>query len=88
MRQAITTRYAGPTNFRGSRVIVRADPGRMIVPWDHALGVEDNHKAAAKAYASKYGWTGHWYGGGTNEGYAFVLGCMASSAFTVCNEPR
>lgn len=74
MRQAIETRYAGPTNHSGARVIVRAQAGRMTVSWDHALDVDQNHAAAAKAFAERYRWFGRWVGGGnaTGTGNTFV----------------
>ena len=73
-RQALCTRYAGPTNHRGARLIVRTEGGiRRTVPWDHALGVYENHAAAALAVATELGWHGRWVGGSTPDGYAFVL---------------
>jgi hypothetical protein len=44
-----TTRYAGPTDTRGGRVIARhvTTGKRATVPWDHALGIEENHERAA-----------------------------------------
>ena len=74
-RQAITTRYAGPTDHRGSRVIATTGSGlRKIVPWDHALNVASNHAAAARLLAVQLGWAGVWHMGGTRDGYAFVCG--------------
>jgi hypothetical protein len=64
MRQAIITRYMGPTNHRSSRVKATASAGSVTVCWDHALGVDENHAAAAKALADKYGWGGVWVAGG------------------------
>lgn len=46
MAQAITTRYAGPTNTRGSRVIVNSWNGRTVYSWDYAKDVQANHEAA------------------------------------------
>lgn len=76
MRQAITTKYLGPTNHRGARVKATAQAGSVTVPWDHALGPQENHAEAAKALVAKYGWPRDvpWYGGATDDGYAFVLG--------------
>ena len=73
-RQAITTKYHGPTDTRGSRISARAEPGRIYVPYDHALDIAENHAAAAHAYAQKYGWTEYndYVGGGTQDGYVFV----------------
>ncbi len=72
MRQAIVTRFLGPTNHRGSRIKATADAGSVTTSWDYALGPEENHTAAAKALAVKFGWKGTWGGGGTKDGYVFV----------------
>lgn len=72
MRQAIQTTYRGPTDHRGSRIIARCDAGRVVVPWDHAIGVGENHEAAARALASKLGWAWDHVGGGIGNGYVWV----------------
>ena len=73
MRQAITTKYHGPTDHRGSRVIARAEAGSIVWSWDHALDIQENHTKAAEALARKFGWAGVWCGGGTRDGYTYVL---------------
>lgn len=55
-RQAIVTKYHGPTNTRGSQVSARAEAGRIFVEWDDALNSGDNHTAAARALLEKLGW--------------------------------
>lgn len=55
--QAIQTKYMGPTNTRGSRIKATAAAGSITVGYDHALDVEGNHVAAAKALCAKLGWT-------------------------------
>src|SRR5262245_16184989 len=72
MYQAIKTRYAGATNVRNPRVIATAGAGRVILGWDDALNINDNHARAAETLANKYGWRGRWYGGGTADGFVFV----------------
>ena len=78
--QAIVTKWLGPTNVRGSRVKATASAGSVTVPWDHKLGIEDNHRAAAYALRDKFGWNDPYYGklhmGGLPEGmggYVFVF---------------
>ena len=71
-RQAITTRYLGPTNVRGSRVKATAEAGSVTLSWNPALDIYWNHATAAMALANKFGWGGIWYGGGTADGYVFV----------------
>ncbi len=57
MRQAIETKFLGPTNHRGSRVKATACAGSITVPWDYSYGAEDNHVFAARALALKLSWT-------------------------------
>jgi hypothetical protein len=72
-RQAIQTKYIGPSNFRGSRVKASAEAGSITLHWDHALNSEENHTRAAKTFADKYGWSGNWHIGALpGRGYAFV----------------
>jgi hypothetical protein len=73
MYQAIQTKFHGPTNTRPARVSARADAGRITLSWDRALGVHDNHKAAATALARRYGWPEDMAGGSLpGSGYAFI----------------
>lgn len=68
-KQAILTRYRGPTNVRGSRILVSCPGGRMRVNYDHAMNSNDNHKAAAYAMALKMGWVGSMVGGTLPGGF-------------------
>jgi hypothetical protein len=72
MYQAIVTKYIGPTNFKGSRVKATAAAGSVTLHWDDALNSDDNHTAAAKALAARYGWAGEWHGGGFERGNCYV----------------
>lgn len=58
-RQAITTRYVGPTDRCGSRVKATAQAGSVTLDWDDALDSKDNHALAAIALAKKYKWLDH-----------------------------
>lgn len=78
MRQAISTKFLPPTNFKGARISVSAEAGRKVYEWDHALNPEENHEAAARAYAVEKGWLKrHRLVGGAAtcnpNGYVFVL---------------
>jgi len=80
MRQAIVTRYLGPTDHRGARIKARADAGTITIPWNHAQDIEANHTTAAETLATKLGWVGEhtdWQlvGGGLPDGTgnAYVL---------------
>jgi len=73
MYQAIQTKFHGPTNTRGARVKATADAGSVTVSWDHAIGIYENHKAAAVALARRYGWPEDLDGGSLpGSGYAFI----------------
>lgn len=74
MRQAIVTTFHGPTNTKGARISATADAGRLVVPWDYAKSIEDNHRRAAEALCRKLQWDGVLAGGSLpGRGYAFVL---------------
>ncbi len=79
MRQAIVTKYLGPTNHRGARVKATAYASSVTLPWDDALDVDHNHHAAAHALARKLGWKGQWRCGGMprNDGNCYVIGAVA-----------
>lgn len=73
--QAISTKYIGPSNVRGSRIKATCDAGSITIPYPHELSGEDVHKAAALALIAKLGWGdyGRIIGGGTKDGYVFVF---------------
>ncbi len=70
-RQAITTKYIGPTNYRGSRVKATASAGSVTLEWDDELNTSANHASVAQALCNKFGWTGEYVMGGTETGYVF-----------------
>lgn len=71
--KAIQTRYVGPGNVRGSRVIASDEDGnRATVSYDSSLSSEAAHFVAAKALCDKMGWTGMLVAGGIKNGYVFV----------------
>lgn len=73
MRQAIQTRYRGPTDYTGSRVIATCAAKRITVPWNHAHNPAENHRSAALALAARLEWAGPWVGGQLADGsYVFV----------------
>lgn len=75
--QAIETKYHGPGNVRGARVSARCEAGQWFFPWDHALNVEDNHRAAALAAILKLNWHGHWVTGSVASlPHSFVHVCQ------------
>ena len=71
-RQAIETKYLGPTNHKGARIVTRCDAKRTITPWDHALNAADNHAAAAVALGESLGWGAPTHLASTQNGYVAV----------------
>ena len=83
MLQAITTKYHGATDTKGSRISATTQAGRIYVAYDYGLDTGPNHRAAAMECARRLGWVGA-YGGGMNhksEGVWVHRG--QSSAFTI-----
>ena len=56
-RQAIITKYHGPSDVKGSRVSAQCDAGRIYLHWDDALNSDENHAAACEAMLKRVGWT-------------------------------
>jgi hypothetical protein len=56
--QAIRTRYVGPTNVKGSRIIAKCEAASVRVSYDDGLNVEENHRAAMLALRERMGWNG------------------------------
>jgi len=73
--QAIRTRYHGPTNVRGSRIIASCEAGRVIMDYNHALNLEGNHAAAARMLLDKFGWKGVYHGGVFDHDYFWICEC-------------
>ena len=75
MSQVIITKFIGPTNWRGSRIKVTSFSGSIIVNWDHAFSVGENHCLAADKLIKMRGWELSKFHGGLlpdDTGYAFV----------------
>ena len=53
-RSAIRTRYKGPTDTKGSRLIATDSEYRITVGYNHALNPIENHAAAAQAFLDKH----------------------------------
>ena len=62
--QAITTKYFGPTNHRGSRIKAECEAGQLTVGYyDAKLGEvrgDDAHQRAAYLLLKKLGWDDRW----------------------------
>jgi hypothetical protein len=77
---AIQTRFIGPTNYRGSRIVAETTDNRpstgkkdrLTVPSLCHLNPMENHMRAAALLAEKIGFYGEWTSAGTDSGYLFV----------------
>jgi hypothetical protein len=71
---AIETRFLGPTDTKGARILATTCNGqRLTLPYDYT---GDEHRKAAEALATKYGWLRdgmRLVGGGTKAGYCWVF---------------
>lgn len=75
--KAITTKYIGPSNVRGSRIKAFDGDGHSVtLSYDPAINSDQNHLKAACALRDKMQWKGKLIGGGTKTGYVF---CFADS---------
>lgn len=76
-KQAIVTKYLGPTNTKGTRVKATCFGGSITISWDYSLESEYNHKHAALILAKKMGWkqkgkSFNFLGGSLPKGYVFI----------------
>ena len=72
--KAITTKYYGPTNSKGSRIIATdEDRNRISIGYPHELSGMDCQAKAAVALCRKMNWRGKLLGVGIKGGYVFVF---------------
>ena len=77
--QSIETRYVGPTNHRGSRIIATTPGGHKLThAWNYEFNIEANHYAAAEALRAKLDWPSIKAGGSTAKGYAFMTSVLGA----------
>ncbi len=78
--KAITVKYAGPTNTRGSRFIAKAEGVKTYtVSYNHAESADDNAERAARLLAIRQGWTGNYVQGTLPDGATRVYVCVPVS---------
>lgn len=71
--KAISIKYIGPSNVRGSRYKAYTDSHSVVVSSDSAMNAEGNAIEAAKRLAAKLGWSGRMILGGTKDGWVAVF---------------
>jgi len=85
-RQAIVTKYIGPTNHRGSRLKAFCEAGEFTMPWDYDLDVQQNHCKAMLFLCGRLHLDSRNYVCGSlpaNTGYVFVELHVSEPAITV-----
>jgi hypothetical protein len=63
--KTITTKYTGPGEKRGSRIIARSEGNSVQVSVNDYSGSDTAHKAAAEKLRKKLGWKDRLLDGGT-----------------------
>lgn len=73
--QTIITKYLGPTNHKGSRIVARnsGNGKRITLSYNHALSSDQNHMEAARALKDRLGWTDDLLGGHTEPGMVWII---------------
>lgn len=72
--KAITTKYIGPTERRGSRVKAFDGDGHSVtIGFDSSLSSAKAHAKAAEALCRKMNWSGTLVSGGIRGGEVFVF---------------
>lgn len=71
--KTISTKYLGPTDFKGSRVRATDGDSSVILNWQSELSSDANHARAARELARKNGWKGTLIQGNTKTGCVFVF---------------
>ncbi len=56
MRQAIVTRYHGPTDRHGARISAKSQAGQKFYPREYALDADDDFTRCAEIYARSLDW--------------------------------
>lgn len=54
----IRTRYEGPTDARGARIVARSEGRRATVAYDHRYMGQAQHERGARALMARRGWSG------------------------------
>jgi hypothetical protein len=61
--QAITTKYIGPSNTRGSRIKAETAQGETLtIDCAGSISEEENHISAARSLAERLNWHGSFVG--------------------------
>lgn len=56
--QCITTRFLGPTDIKGARIVAQCQAKRIVVDYDYGLSTEGNHINAAYILTERLNWSG------------------------------
>jgi hypothetical protein len=87
---SISTKYVGPTDTRGSRIVAKIAYGltsrTYTYPYQHELSSTANHARAARLTAERLGLSDtRWHCGETRDGCVFVAE-VDEPAFTIARD--
>lgn len=63
--QAITTRFIGATNTRGTHIRAHCKGGSIRMPYEHGWDLDRNHREAAQLLIAKLKWRRDGWAQGT-----------------------
>jgi hypothetical protein len=80
--KAITTRFLGPTDTKGARIIASdCDRNKVTIPYDY--NGEESYRDAAIALCVELGWEGTLVGGHLDNGMVWVFVDDHAPTFTL-----
>ena len=73
-RAIITTKFIGPTNYRGARIKASCQAGSITIAYPYDESISDSHWMAAQELIKKLGlnWGTEFTVGSDNTGYYFI----------------
>jgi hypothetical protein len=72
--KAILTKYQGPTNYKGARIVaIEPDGKRVTIQYPYGLNPAEAHQAAAVELCKKLGWGGKLVTGALKHDYVHVF---------------
>lgn len=72
-RQAIFTKFIGPSNTKNSRIKAWCEGGSVTIGADHSLGIEQRHAKACETLTTKLGRDWNYVQGGHPDGNGYVF---------------
>lgn len=71
--KTIHTKYLGPTDTKGMRILATDGDTKLAFPWTYSGDEDRNHQRAAEMLKDKLQWKGVMVGGHTKDGMVWVF---------------